>query len=864
MIKTILPSAYDFQDKLASLVDVHSKGVDKSWMSKRAAAGIFKGADIKPVKDHSFIHLIAMGDSEAWGFNRNSDAFLEKASTVEIPHPEKGKSKFLKIAAGNKETHGTFKSHALVFRNHNNKDPKQAHGTVEKAAHNDDMHRVELIIKVPDATWGDELEKLASGGDVPFSMSCTTDPTYPVRTINGYTPIGELKIGDLVFTHTGEFKPVTQLLARNYTGKVYSVRVNGWPVPLELTEDHPMYGILFEYEHHAKRFFADPSDFDKYKPDWTHIKHFKAGDRLMYRAIKTIPGFGAIDDIDLARLMGYYLAEGSFGFNDDIPSMVMFTCNTVDEMPRVIPEILARLWPDITVSVAADARSKFCLRVSVFSTEFAKFFYKYVGHLCKRKYICPELFNASRDVKLAFMGGWFSGDGFIDNKGVHWSTVSPSLALQGRDLLASIGIATSIYRIDHTNFPNPSGGPGSIEYTLNVSHLDSVALLPWSEKLKLRLPELVSGHMRTKPTCLRPCGEYSAYRIKTIEARDVIDVPVFNIEVADTHSYSFAGLVSHNCKIPFDHCSECGHQAKTRREYCSHLKENMGEITKEGNHIGAINDHMCYFDISKVVVPADRTAFGLLKAASDLSRTVGGAELAEQLFPEEDVDDSLVLGGSRLNKLAMIRKLSEIEKQIEASAGGGHMGKCMSAFDPEVSGDIPDADIKKLTPSAGHAGDVLGALADVKISLSIKDFLKIILGNKFGDVAEHVDEAKSMLPGMFGRLTKSPASTTSGFDDFDLSDGLVPRQMRETISKLVGAHSLDDEPVQRRVMTIVIRGKSPMKPAVPVDMEKKSGKASSLAERMAMAYAMYKVAFCRRMDEVDGALVERAVLQNYV
>lgn len=491
MIKTILPSAFDFGDSLVSLVDVHSQGVDRSWMSKRAAAGIFKDADIKPEKDHSFIHLIAMGDAEFYGANRNGDYFYKSGRAVEVPHPKKGVSKILNIEKGNKETHKTFETNAKVYRNHQNKDPQKAHGDVVKSAHNEPMSRVELMIKVPNATWQDELEKLASGGDVPFSMSC---------------------------------------------------------------------------------------------------------------------------------------------------------------------------------------------------------------------------------------------------------------------------------------------------------------------------------------------------------------------------------------KIPYDYCSECGNRARTRREYCSDLKDHMGEITKEGNHIGAINDGMVYFDISKVVVPADRIAFGLLKAASDTTRTVGGAELAESLdmfTPEEHADD-LIIGSRHLNKLAMIRKLSEIEKEIESHADGkSPLNQCSMAFDPEVQPDLDDDDVSKLQVPRDQVSDVLGSMADVKISLSLKDFLRMIMGSKFGDVEAQVPQAESMLPGIFGRMTKLPASSVSGFDDFNLSDGVIPRRVREVIGKNVPGQSLDDEPVSRRMTIMILRGKSPLK-LKSVEQEKSGGATSVLAERLAMAYAMYKVAFCQYIGDNDRVTAERAVLQHYV
>ena len=173
-VKLIMPASFNYTDgmPLASLVDVHSSGIDSQWLTKRAAAGVFKDVDIKPEKGQAYIHLIAMGDSEAYGQNRNGDIFYKQSRLVDIPNPAHGVSKQLRINKGNKETHHTFQKYAKVYRNHCNRDPKKAEGEVVKSAHNDEMSRVELIIKVPEDKWSDDLHKIANGEDTTFSMAC--------------------------------------------------------------------------------------------------------------------------------------------------------------------------------------------------------------------------------------------------------------------------------------------------------------------------------------------------------------------------------------------------------------------------------------------------------------------------------------------------------------------------------------------------------------------------------------------------------------------------------------------------------------------------------------------------------------------
>jgi hypothetical protein len=486
-LKTILPSAYGYKEPTAALVDLHSKGVDSAWFDKRAAAGVFKQVDLKPVPDHSVIHLIAMGASDRYGGNRNGDIFLRKSAFVDIPHPKAGTPSRVKINQGLIETHKTFEKFAKVYRDHVNKDPKKAHGDVIKSAFNEPMDRVELLIKVANDKWASELEDLANGRDVDFSMSC---------------------------------------------------------------------------------------------------------------------------------------------------------------------------------------------------------------------------------------------------------------------------------------------------------------------------------------------------------------------------------------KVPYDVCTECGNKAKNRSEYCKHASQHMTEITKQGNQIGVIIGHQTFFDISKVTTRADRIALGLLKAAADGSKIVSGAELSEefQLFPPVDSTyvDPWYVAPATTDKRAVLRKLSDIEKEIEGvGCGDSPFNRLAMSMDPESTPDISDDDLQNLSVPRGQIMNLLGSLADVKIALSLKDLMKIILGTGYDGAAGAVDEAQQLLPGAFSRAVES----SEDGPNFELGSSLLPRVVRDTIHKLIPSHSLGDDPVRRRVVITVLRGKGAPKLLSPLE---KSGSTSELAGRLAKAYAFYKVAFCQRAGLENKLLTKLAVLQHYV
>ena len=118
-----------------------------------------------------------------------------------------------------------------------------------------------------------------------------------------------------VWTKEGNWKPVTCLNRRPYTGKTVKIRVNGLPIPLELTADHPMWAKCFP--EHKGRAYTTQQDFDKAPVGWVLAENLNVDDRLYYVPVKSFDKYGGIDCPELAAIMGYYLAEGCFCYNGE-------------------------------------------------------------------------------------------------------------------------------------------------------------------------------------------------------------------------------------------------------------------------------------------------------------------------------------------------------------------------------------------------------------------------------------------------------------------------------------------------------------------------------------------------------------------
>lgn len=164
MIKVVLPSSFNFDQQVMTLVNVHSRGVDSSWLKKSAAVLTKELSDIRPEPGTTFVHLIALGDQETYGMNRNGDGFPKSANT---------------------KYHDTFVKHANWFHNHKNKPHRgdQKYGYVKCSAYNPDMKRVELVVGIDEKKDPDSIQKLARGEDIPVSMACKVP--YDVCSICG-------------------------------------------------------------------------------------------------------------------------------------------------------------------------------------------------------------------------------------------------------------------------------------------------------------------------------------------------------------------------------------------------------------------------------------------------------------------------------------------------------------------------------------------------------------------------------------------------------------------------------------------------------------------------------------------------------
>ncbi len=333
--------------------------------------------------------------------------------------------------------------------------------------------------------------------------------------------------------------------------------------------------------------------------------------------------------------------------------------------------------------------------------------------------------------------------------------------------------------------------------------------------------------------------------------------------------------VSMACRVPFDVCSGCEKQARTRDEYCTAAtcsrggcRDNLTKVGEDGHILHVDNPNPLWFDISNVYRPADRIAYGaqadwLSKAASARDFTPG-AELAD------------ALGITAPLSVCVAQQVPEhwpehIRGQVKIAMGLAALetdARCISretlrAFDAAVQTGLSNEQLAVLgRPGTTKAAEALTALADHEIILPLRDFAKWI--GKQAAVAA----AAPLLPGVYRRMAETgQLEAATGTHPYAAwSTKVASISQRVLASNLFASYSLNAAAVCDRSMLSAMRTANAPQPKNVFWNEKQAADHPDAAE-LAEAYALYKLAALYRIASLDrdfNLTARLAVGQNRV
>jgi len=395
--------------------------------------------------------------------------------------------------------------------------------------------------------WRDEQTKLL--GPKGAAQECFEADTR-IYTDSGFKRIADIKIGDQVLTHAGRYRPVLHVI-NNGVKDVIEIRSSLNRTNRKVTANHPFYTNdkkWVELDKINSPIISYPAEADipsKYTENKTidlleHIKptFFKLklcnDDTSVYindRKHKTIHNRIVTLNYDIGFLVGLYLAEG--WAEDD---RVYFCFNWKTEKNDCPIKVLSIIHKNISSNINSSFRKTGDTdsgQLMVNSQILSKLLHALTcGSDCYDKCLSAKSYElGSIDYFKGILDGLFIGDGMVlDKYGKKYCSASENIRYDVKYLMRIVGFGLmSMYGRELHLL-------GSIrkhcDDRLLSSILDSEYIHPHAANF---------GH-------LDDGSEYS----KIIRNDYVGYSMVYNLEVADDHSYVTEHAVVHNCDCVFE------------------------------------------------------------------------------------------------------------------------------------------------------------------------------------------------------------------------------------------------------------------------------------------------------------------------
>ena len=397
---------------------------------------------------------------------------------------------------------------------------------------------------------------------------CMT-PKTKVVTNPGLEEIQDVKVGTLVRTHDGTYRPVSKIWEYEVRDEMVRVLARGMPEPLELTRDHKIYAIRHEqcFYNYGKHYLCKPTCgkrcphkfYEHYAPDWVMAKDLKIGDILMYPVEKTMINVERIklsdhakegrligsgsplswklvddkwvrknksqtaivnDEIELSgaflRLCGYYVSDGCIAEGAKlIISFAEYEQSYADDVSQ-IAKTLGFNYSEIHKYQMITAK--------VYGRPICEWLKAEFGSGARAKKAPLWVMRLPVEKQKEFLRGLWRGDGNVSGTLVRYTTAHNMLAHQIQDLLLRQQIMANIRY-----------GKASKCYEV-FARLQAAEFLDWTTP--------ATGRMRSRQTWTD--GDYVYMPIRDIN-RFEYEGPIFDLTVEGNHSFIANRAAVSNC-----------------------------------------------------------------------------------------------------------------------------------------------------------------------------------------------------------------------------------------------------------------------------------------------------------------------------
>jgi len=395
--------------------------------------------------------------------------------------------------------------------------------------------------------------------------------------------INQIKIGEHVLSHDGKFHRVSKIFKRPYNGKIVSLKVRGFPFELKFTPNHPILVAERKVVRTSKTTLIRAT-----KPKWKRAENINVGDYLVEPVIqeesnekyldlaenlkcffwekgKKIPlenppefivyqnriytlqrnRWGAlvrtrckgvrrfINKAKLARLCGYYAAEGS-SFSKGIQ---------IGNTNREILNDCLKLFEIFGIGKGyinkQDLRKYRKYRptplASLNSSVVKRIFNEWFGNRADMKRVPDWILEADQNTIKEFLIGYWRGDGDKQKKrrDFRFSTTSLPLALGVQALLLKIGITSTLSLEKQSRKAFGTKPLYRIHVTSDAEKLKRILCVSLDKKEEVRHHVFIQDN-------------YAFYKVKSVKYENYRG-EVMNLKVEDANSYLVGLFIVHNC-----------------------------------------------------------------------------------------------------------------------------------------------------------------------------------------------------------------------------------------------------------------------------------------------------------------------------
>jgi ribonucleoside-diphosphate reductase alpha chain len=445
----------------------------------------------------------------------------------------------------------------------------------------------------------------AAGTDQQLTFYNCMPPDQEILTAQGYKPIAEVGVGDLVVTHRNRLRQVLHKFERETEEPIYIFKTKklGYD-DLRVTGEHKVLAIRSEWlnKHKSRDGLRlkqeaqwipakelKPGDFlaAAYNGEEAQVapiylseyiagydqrngKLFKSQQRSDYHGHLTAGGTRydvhdrLVIDADLCYLFGRWLGDGNVNHRTktDIPSgiKIVFGLDEREEAEQIAQIIENKFGVPTSLKLSSTER---WLDLWTNSMALGQFFKAFFGCYSYGKQIPAQLLQLPHDLTLALLKGLFTADGYVSDNKLGILLSNRVLATQVHQLLLRLGFLFSIKENTHRLGRRPAYRIQATANECGVLFKDFFGAAAPSSDIDLKYYFEHDG--------LR------WVRIDEIAVEDYTGI-VLDIEVEEDHSFVSAGVVVSNCYVvPSPHDS--------RRGIVDTLSQMM-EIMSRGGGVG--------------------------------------------------------------------------------------------------------------------------------------------------------------------------------------------------------------------------------------------------------------------------------------